>query len=137
MSNRDLEILQPEGWASPQGYSNGVAAEGRLVSIAGQVGWDSQARMVGKDIVTQSEQALKNIVAVLAEAGGAPRHLTRMTWYITDKAAYVARRKEIGEAYRRVIGKHFPAMSLLVVAGLLEDDAQVEIEATAVIPHAL
>ncbi len=92
--------------------------------------------MVGGDLVAQAEQALKNVVAVLAEAGGAPRHLARMTWYVTDKAAYVARRKEIGAAYRRVIGKHFPAMSLLVVAGLLEDDAQIEIEATAVIPHA-
>ena len=104
--------------------------------IAGQIGWDAEARLVGNDIVAQSEQALKNIVEVLAEAGGTPDHLTRLTWYIIDKAAYVARRKEIGAAYRRVIGKHFPAMSLLVVAGLLEDDAQVEIEATAVIPQA-
>jgi enamine deaminase RidA (YjgF/YER057c/UK114 family) len=134
MNNRDLEILQPEFWVSPQGYSNGIAAEGRVVFIAGQIGWDAAARMVGDDLVAQTEQTLRNIVAVLAEAGGAPHHLTRMTWYITDKGAYVARRRDIGAVYRRVIGKHYPAMSLLVVAGLLEDDAQVEIEATAVIP---
>jgi enamine deaminase RidA (YjgF/YER057c/UK114 family) len=134
MSNAEFETLQPKGWTSPQGYSNGIAATGRLVFVAGQVGWDAGGRMVGNDIVAQAEQALKNIVAVLAEAGGAPRHLTRLTWFVTDKASYVAHRKEIGAAYRRVIGKHFPAMSLLVVAGLLEDDAQVEIEATAVVP---
>jgi len=136
MSNAGFEILQPKGWASPQGYANGIAAEGRLVFIAGQIGWDAEARMAGKDLVAQVEQALKNIVAVLVEAGGGPEHLTRLTWYITDKAAYVARRRDIGVAYRRVIGRHFPAMSLLVVAGLLEDGAQVEIEATAVIPVA-
>jgi len=136
MSNAGFEILQPKGWASPQGYANGIAAEGRLVFIAGQIGWDAEARMAGKDLVAQVEQALKNIVAVLKEAGGGPEHLTRLTWYITDKAAYVARRRDIGVAYRRVIGRHFPAMSLLVVAGLLEDGAQVEIEATAVIPVA-
>ncbi len=136
MSDAEFEILQPKGWTSPQGYSNGLAATGRHVFIAGQIGWNAEGRMVGGDLVAQAEQALKNVVAVLAEAGGAPRHLARMTWYVTDKAAYVARRKEIGAAYRRVIGKHFPAMSLLVVAGLLEDDAQIEIEATAVIPHA-
>jgi enamine deaminase RidA (YjgF/YER057c/UK114 family) len=136
MSDSEFEILQPKAWTSPQGYANGIAAEGRLVFISGQVGWDAQARMVGDDLAAQAEQALKNIVAVLAEAGGAPRHLTRLTWYVTDKAAYLTHRKEIGAAYRRVIGKHFPAMSLLVVMGLLEDEAQVEIEATAVIPHA-
>jgi enamine deaminase RidA (YjgF/YER057c/UK114 family) len=136
MSNADFEILQPKSWTSPQGYANGIAAEGRLVFIAGQVGWDTQARMVGGDLVAQTEQALKNIVAVLAEAGGRPQHLTRLTWYVTDKASYVAHRREIGEAYRRVVGRHFPTMSLLVVAGLLEDDALVEIEATAVIPPA-
>ena len=137
MSTSEFEILQPKGWVSPQGYANGIAAEGRVVFIAGQIGWDAGARMVGDDIVAQTEQALKNIVAVLAEAGGKPEHLTRLTWYINDRAAYVARRREIGAAYRHVIGKHFPAMSLLVVAGLLEDDAQVEIEATAVVPHSL
>jgi enamine deaminase RidA (YjgF/YER057c/UK114 family) len=131
----DFEILQPKAWAKPQGYANGVAANGRQVFIAGQVGWNAEGRMVGGGLVAQAEQALKNILAVLSEAGGSPHHLTRMTWYVIDKAAYVTHRKEIGVAYRRVIGKHFPAMSLLVVAGLLEDDAEVEIEATAVIPH--
>ena len=134
MSTSAFEILQPKGWTSPQGYANGIAAEGRIVFIAGQIGWDAGARMVGDDIVAQTEQALKNIVAVLAEAGGAPHHLTRLTWYITDRAAYVARRREIGAAYRRVVGRHYPAMSLLVVAALLERVALVEIEATAVIP---
>jgi len=136
MSASEFEILQPKGWASPQGYANGIAAEGRLVFIAGQIGWNAEARMVGDDLVAQAEQALRNIVAVLADAGGGPEHLTRMTWYVTDKAEYIARRKDIGAAYRHVIGRHFPAMSLLVVAGLLEDEAQVEIEATAVIPVA-
>ena len=134
MNNADFEILQPKGWTSPQGYANGIAAEGRQVFIAGQIGWDAQAHMVGTDLVTQTEQALKNIVAVLAEAGGEPHHLARLTWYITDRAAYVARRREIGAAYRRVVGRHYPAMSLLVVAALLERVALVEIEATAVIP---
>ena len=136
MSETEFETLQPKGWTSPQGYANGIAAEGRLVFIAGQIGWDAEARIVSDDFVAQAEQALKNIVTVLAEAGGAPHHLTRLTWYITDKAAYIARRKEVGDAYRRVIGKHFPAMALLVVAGLLEEGAQVEIEATAVVPRA-
>ncbi len=134
MSNADFEILQPKAWASPQGYANGIAAQGRQVFIAGQIGWNAEARLVGNDIVAQCEQALKNIVAVLAEAGGAPHHIARMTWYVVDKADYVARRKEIGAAYRRVIGKHYPAMTLVVVAGLLEEGAGVEIEATAVIP---
>jgi enamine deaminase RidA (YjgF/YER057c/UK114 family) len=136
MGDTEFDILQPKGWVSPQGYANGIAAEGRVVFIAGQIGWDADARLVGDDLVTQTEQALKNIVAVLAEAGGAPHHLTRLTWYVTDKVGYVARRSEIGAAYRRVIGKHFPAMALLVVAGLLEEGAQVEIEATAVVPSA-
>ena len=136
MSEAEFDILQPKGWPNPQGYANGIAAEGRLVFIAGQIGWDAEARIVSDDLVDQIEQALKNIVAVLAEAGGAPHHLTRLTWYVTDKAGYIARRKEIGAAYRRLIGKHYPAMTLLVVAGLLEEGAQVEIEATAVVPRA-
>ena len=129
-----FDILQPKDWAPPQGYANGIAAEGRQVFIAGQIGWTADARLVDGGLAAQVEQALTNIVAVLAEAGGAPQHLVRMNWYITDKAGYVAARKEIGAAYRRVIGKHFPAMTLLVVAGLLEEGAQVEIEATAVVP---
>jgi len=129
-----IEILQPNGWSPPQGYANGIAAEGRQVFIAGQIGWTAQARLVADDLPAQVEQALKNIVAVLAEAGGAPRHLVRLNWYVTDKADYLAQRKAIGAAYRRIIGRHFPAMTLLVVAGLLEEGALVEIEATAVIP---
>jgi enamine deaminase RidA (YjgF/YER057c/UK114 family) len=106
-----------------------------MVFIAGQIGWDAQARLVDDDLVAQIEQALKNIVAVVAEAGGAPNHITRLTWYVTDKHAYAARRKEIGAVYRRVIGRHFPAMTLVMVAGLLEEGAQVEIEAMAVVPR--
>ena len=130
----DIEFLQPKDWAPPQGYANGVAAAGRVVFIAGQIGWNAHAELVSDELAAQAEQALRNIVAVVAEAGGSPRHLTRFTWYVTDKAAYVAQRRAIGEAYRRVIGKHFPAMTLVVVAGLLEDGALVEIEATAVVP---
>jgi enamine deaminase RidA (YjgF/YER057c/UK114 family) len=134
MSKNTFEFLQPKNWMSPKGYSNGVAAEGRQVFIAGQIGWNERCELVGDDFVRQAERALANIVEVLAEAGGQPRHLTRLTWFVTDKAAYVARQKEVGEAYRRVIGRHFPAMSLIVVAGLLEPGAKVEIEGTAVIP---
>lgn len=130
-----FDILQPPGWAAPLGYSNGIAAAGRQVFIAGQIGWTADAKLVGGGLAVQVEQALRNIVAVLAQAGGEPRHIVRLNWYVTDKAAYVAQRKEIGAAYRHVIGKHYPAMTLLVVAGLLEQGAQVEIEATAVIPR--
>jgi enamine deaminase RidA (YjgF/YER057c/UK114 family) len=129
-----FDILQPPDWAAPLGYSNGVAAEGSQVFIAGQIGWTADAKLVSGGLSPQAEQALRNIVAVLAQAGGEPRHIVRLNWYVTDKAAYVAQRKEIGAAYRRVIGKHFPAMTLLVVAGLLEEGALVEIEATAVVP---
>ena len=134
MSKNTFEFLQPKNWMLPKGYSNGVAAEGRQVFIAGQIGWNERCQLVSDDFVGQAERALSNIVAVLAEAGGEPRHLTLLTWFVTDKATYVARQKEIGEAYRRVIGRHFPAMSLIVVAGLLESGAKVEIEGTAVIP---
>lgn len=134
MSKNKFEFLQPKNWLPPKGYSNGVAAEGRLVFVAGQIGWSERGELVSDDFVAQVERALANIVQVLAEARGEPRHLTRLTWFVTEKSAYVARQKEIGEAYRRVIGRHFPAMSLIVVAGLLEPGAKVEIEATAVIP---
>ena len=134
MSKNTFQFLQPKNWLPPKGYSNGVAAEGRQVFVAGQIGWSERGELVSDDFVAQADPALANIVQVLAEAGGEPRHLTRLTWFVTDKSAYVARQKEIGEAYRRVIGRHFPAMSLIVVAGLLEPGAKVEIEATAVIP---
>lgn len=134
MSN--FQFLHPPGWKPARGYSNGVAAQGRPIFIAGQIGWTAEAKLVGSDFVAQTEQALKNIVSVLSEAGARPDQITRLTWFITDKASYVSRQKEIGEAYRRVIGRHFPAMTLLVVAGLLEEGAKVEIEATAVLPAA-
>lgn len=133
MSESNFEFLQPRNWMAPKGYSNGVAAEGRQVFIAGQIGWSEQGKLVSDDFVAQVERALSNIVAVLAVAGGEPHHLVRLTWFVTDKPAYVARQKEIGEIYRRVIGRHFPAMTLIVVAGLLEPGAKVEIEATAIL----
>jgi enamine deaminase RidA (YjgF/YER057c/UK114 family) len=136
MGDNDFDILQPKNWPAPKGYANGIAAQGRQVFISGQIGWNDKGELVGKDFVAQVEQALANIVQVLAEAGGEPRHLVRLTWYLTDKAEYAARQKEIGQAYRRVIGRHFPAMTAVVVAGLLEPGALVEIEATAVIPNA-
>jgi enamine deaminase RidA (YjgF/YER057c/UK114 family) len=133
MSKGSFEFVQPAHWAAPKGYANGVVAQGRQLFIAGQVGWNAQAQFESDDFVAQVEQALKNIVEVLTAAGAKPRHLVRLNWYITDKAEYGARQREIGEAYRRTIGRHFPAMTLLVVAGLLEPRAKVEIEATAVI----
>ena len=134
MTTASLRFLQPDGWADARGYSNGVAAEGRMVFVAGQVGWNARSQFESDDLVAQVEQALMNVVAVLRAAGAGPEHLARMTWYVTDKKAYLARQQEIGEVYRRCIGRHYPAMSLVVVAGLLEDRALVEIEATAVLP---
>jgi len=134
MTDKGFDILHPKEWPAPKGYSNGIAAEGRQVYIAGQIGWNNQCKLVSGDLVAQLEQALTNIVRVLAEAGGEPRHLTRLTWFMTDKAEYAARQQEIGQAYRRVLGRHFPAMTAVIVAGLLEEGAKVEIEATAVIP---
>jgi len=128
------EILQPEGWAFPKGYSNGIATQGRLVFTGGQIGWNPEtSQFETDDFAAQTAQALKNVAAVLRQAGAEPRHLVRLTWYITDKAAYLASQREIGRAYREVMGKHFPAMAVVVVAGLLEDRAKVEIEATAVV----
>jgi enamine deaminase RidA (YjgF/YER057c/UK114 family) len=129
-----FHVLQPKDWPAPKGYANGIAAEGRQVYIAGQIGWTAEAKLVSDDFVEQVEQALTNVLKVLAEAGGEPAHLVRMTWYLTDKSEYMARQKEIGAAYRRVIGRHFPVMSAIIVAGLIEDGAKVEIEATAVLP---
>jgi enamine deaminase RidA (YjgF/YER057c/UK114 family) len=134
MQNELFKILQPAGWTAPKGYANGIAATGRQVFIAGQIGWNEKCKLVGDDFVAQVEQALRNIVQVMAEAAGKPSHIVRLTWYVTDKAEYVAKQREIGDAYRRVIGRHFPAMTLIVVAGLLEPGAKVEIEATAVVP---
>ncbi|TPI42679.1 RidA family protein [Mesorhizobium sp. B3-1-9] len=128
-------ILQPEGWAKPVGYANGVAAQGRLVFVGGQVGWNAECKFETDDFVGQVRQTLANVVAVLAEAGGEPRHITSMTWYFTDKAEYVGNLKGIGGAYRDVIGRHFPAMAAMQVVALVEDRAKVEIQATAVIPE--
>jgi enamine deaminase RidA (YjgF/YER057c/UK114 family) len=134
MSTSSFEFLHPDNWVASKGYTNGVAAEGRQVFVAGQVGWNDRAKFESDDFVAQVEQALSNVMQILVKAGGKPSHLVRLNWYLTDKAEYVARQKEVGEAYRRVIGRHFPAMTLLIVAGLLEAGAKVEIEATAVIP---
>lgn len=129
-----MNILQPPGWAAPKGYANGIAAEGRLVVTAGQIGWNPETCQIETDdFVEQVAQTLRNVVAVLKEAGAEPRHVVRLTWYITDKAAYLAAQREIGRAYREVMGKNFPAMAVVVVAGLLEDRAKVEIEGTAVV----
>jgi enamine deaminase RidA (YjgF/YER057c/UK114 family) len=133
MNKSTVEIVQPKHWVPPKGYANGVVAQGRQVFIAGQVGWNGQAQFESDDFVAQVEQALKNVADVLAAAGGEPGHLVRLNWYVTDKGEYAARQREIGEVYRRTIGRHFPAMTLLVVAGLLEPRAKVEIEGTAVI----
>ena len=129
-----MQILQPPGWAKPKGYSNGVAARGRMVFVAGQVGWNPEGRFDAADFVGQARQALANIVAVLAEAGAKPEHIVRMTWYVTDKGEYMGSLREVGAVYREVIGKHFPAMTAIEVAGLVEDGGKVEIEATAVVP---
>lgn len=130
----DFEILQPAGWAKPIGYANGLAATGRLVFVAGQIGWNpATGQIETDDFAAQTAQALRNIAEVLREAGAEPRQIARMTWYITDKAAYLAARKEIGQAWREVMGRHFPAMAVVVVSALIEDRAKVEIEATAVL----
>lgn len=129
------EILQPEGWIQPRGYSNGIAAAGRQVYVSGLVGWNAQGVFEAKDLVGQVRQTLQNIVAVLAAGGARPEHIVRMTWYLRDKKAYVAAYKEIGAVYREAIGRHYPAMSAVQVADLVEDEALVEIEVTAVVPE--
>jgi enamine deaminase RidA (YjgF/YER057c/UK114 family) len=128
-----METLLPDGWPRPVGYSNGVAARGRWVFVAGQVGWDTSGAFAD-GLVAQVRQALENIVAVLQAGGAEPRHLVRLTWYVVDREMYRAARAEIGHAYRDVIGPSYPAMTLVQVASLLEDGAVVEIEATAVVP---
>ena len=127
-------ILQPPGWARPRGYANGVAARGRSVHVSGMIGWDGQCVFHADDLAGQVRQALRNIVEVLAEADARPEHIVRMTWYVLDKKEYVAAYSEIGVAYRDIIGRHFPAMTAVQVAGLVEDQARVEIEVTAVVP---
>jgi len=129
-----MKFLQPPGWVRPRGYSNGVSARGRTICVSGMIGWDGEGRFATRDFAGQVRQALHNIVAVLAADGARPEHIVRMTWYVLDKQEYVAAYKEIGDAYRAVIGLHFPAMTAVQVAALLEDEARVEIEVTAIVP---
>jgi len=129
-----MQILQPEGWPAPRGYSNGIAASGRQVFVAGMVGWDAQCRFNTDDFAGQARQALANIVDVLAVAGAKPEHITRMTWYVTSKREYLDAGKAVGAAYREIIGRHYPAMTAVEVTALIEDRAKVEIEVTAVVP---
>lgn len=128
------KTLQPEGWARPKGYANGIEATGRTIYIAGQIGWNANCEFETDDFVGQVRQSLANIVAVLGAAGAEPSHITSMVWYFTDKAEYMSRQREIGEAYRDVIGRHFPTMTAMQVVALVEDRAKVEIQATAVVP---
>lgn len=129
-----FNVLQPEGWAPAKGYANGIEARGRQIYLAGMIGWNGQCQFETDDFVAQCHQALRNIIDTLACAGAGPQHLVRMTWYVKDKHEYLARARELGRAYQEVIGRHYPAMTLVQVADLLEDRAQVEIEATAVVP---
>lgn len=128
------KILQPEGWAKPIGYANGVEARGRQIFVGGQIGWNGQCEFETDDFVAQLRQTLQNVVDVVAAAGGEPHHITTMTWYFIDKKEYADNLKEIGRAYRDIIGRHFPAMAAVQVAGLVEDRAKIEIQAVAVIP---
>jgi enamine deaminase RidA (YjgF/YER057c/UK114 family) len=133
-----MEILHPPGWARPKGYSNGIAATGRTIFVSGMIGWaaqgDAHSRLVASDIAGQVRQALKNILDVLAQAGAKPEHIVRMNWYFVDKHEYLSASGQIGEVYRELMGRHYPAMTALQVAALLEDGARIEIEATAVVP---
>ncbi len=127
-------VLQPEGWVRPKGYANGIAARGRSVFIAGQIGWDAEQRFAHDELAPQVRVVLENIVRVLAEAGGRPEHVVRLTWYLTSREEYLRQLPAIGAAYRAVMGRHFPAMTVVQVAALLDEGAKVEIEATAVVP---
>jgi enamine deaminase RidA (YjgF/YER057c/UK114 family) len=130
-----MRTLLPPGWPRPKGYSNGIAAEGRFVFVAGEVGWNPQTETFETaDFVAQFRQALKNILAILAEGGAKPEHMVRMTWYVTDKAEYLANLKGVGEAWREIVGRVFPCMAAIEVKGLMEPEAKIEIETTAVIP---
>ena len=129
-----MQVLLPSGWPRPKGYANGVIASGRQVFIAGMIGWDAKGAFPGDEFAAQTRQALQNIVDVLREAGGKPEHIVRMTWYVTDKREYLAAGREVGRAYREIIGSYNAAMTAIEVKALIEDRAKVEIEATAVIP---
>ncbi|HJV27889.1 MAG TPA: RidA family protein [Aromatoleum sp.] len=131
MSNK---VIQPEGWIAPKGYANGIEARGRQVFVGGQIGWNAECKFESDDLVDQIRQTLQNCVDVVRAAGGGPEHIVRMTWYLKDKKEYVARLKDIGVVYRDVVGRNYPAMSAIQIADLVEDQAKVEIEVTAVIP---
>ena len=131
----NTKTLQPAEWPRPKGYANGMAARGQTIFISGQIGWDSNGRFSSDDLTGQTAQALRNIVRVLKEAQAEPRHLVRLTWYVLSRDAYIREARDIGAAYREILGKHFPAMSVVEVRGLVEQRALVEIEATAVIPY--
>ena len=131
-----MQILQPPGWARPKGFSNGIVASGKFVFIAGQVGWTPQGEWKASDFAGQFRQALENILEVLAQAGGEPHHVVRLTWYVIDKQEYLAALRDVGKAYRELMGRHFPTMAVVQVGGLVEPEARLEIEATAVIPEA-
>ena len=129
-----MQSPQPPGWVPPKGYANGIAAQGRLVFVGGQIGWNAQQQFESDDFVAQARRALQNVVAVLAEAGAGPEHIVRMTWYVVDKREYASSLRALGSAYREVMGNHYPAMTAVQVVALIEDRARVEIEATAVMP---
>jgi enamine deaminase RidA (YjgF/YER057c/UK114 family) len=128
-------FLHPRDWKPAKGFSNGVVAEGRMIFLAGQVGWNAEQKFESKDFVAQARQALANIVTLVAEAGGRAEHITRLTWFVLDKQEYLSHLRELGEVYHSVIGKHFPAMTLIQVGALVEDEARLEIEATAIVPR--
>jgi len=132
--SHSMQVLQPPGWARARGFSNGIAAQGRLVFIAGQIGWDAQQRWQEHGFAGQFRQALENIIAVLKEAKGKPEHIVRLTWYVLDKQEYMSSLKAVGEAYRELMGRHYPTMAVVQVSGLVEPEARLEIEATAVVP---
>ena len=129
-----MEILQPPGWARPKGFSNGIAATGKLVFVAGQVGWTGEGKWEARDFAGQFRQALKNIIEILRQGNARPEHIVRLTWYVLDKAEYLGAIKEVGLAYRELMGRHYPTMAVVQVNGLVEDEARLEIEATAVVP---
>ena len=129
-----MKILQPPGWARAKGFSNGIAASGKLVFIAGQIGWTGQGKWEARDFGSQFKQTIKNVLEVLAQAGGKPEHIVRLTWYVIDKKEYLSSLQEVGAAYRELMGRHYPTMAVVQVSGLVEDEARLEIEATAVVP---
>ncbi|MES2945564.1 MAG: RidA family protein [Pseudomonadota bacterium] len=129
-----MKLLQPVGWAEPKGYANGVIARGAMIFVGGQIGWNAQQQFESDDFIAQTRQALQNILAVLQAGGAGPEHMVRMTWYVVDRVEYIARLKELGAAYREVMGKNFPAMTCVEVSALVEERACIEIEVTAVLP---